>query len=77
MKPRWMRNHVSCPTCGKIVYESDEGWKHIRGGTASYDCTKCGAHHSWEDFWEHNHEKWDRTADLSGEEISPADEQQE
>lgn len=70
-----MRWHISCPDCGYIETEEQSQRRHVlNGGSGAFDCPRCGAHYSAEDFetemeqkhmgQHHNHAK----ADLSGEE---------
>jgi hypothetical protein len=70
MKPRWMRNHWSCPDCGKI-FTTDEISDIMRRGTIkwvgmipkqgpekAFDCPACKAHWPAEDFHNFQAEKW-------------------
>ena len=52
MKPRWMRNHYSCPDCGIIIPFPD--CEKI----TNFDCERCGAHYSEQDFTQFQMEKW-------------------
>jgi DNA-directed RNA polymerase subunit RPC12/RpoP len=58
MKPKWLRQYLSCPECGFIVKEDLE---RLGGDDNHFDCSKCKAHFSNQDFWTENIEKWDRT----------------
>ena len=59
--PWFWKRHVSCD-CGHVFHDQEMGiyQKFI-------DCPRCNARMSEEEFWNFNHEKWDRTADLSNE----------
>lgn len=86
MKPRWMKRHIACPSCGHICKEPGDkeekrayatyGRNRMRNGftvrtfkrkgvyyaeMVSFDCPVCKAHWPIDDFWEEQHEKWDRT----------------
>jgi len=57
MKPRWMRNQLSCPDCGLTFTEPELGEiMYPRSKDGSYhpqpfDCPRCKAHYTEEDFW--------------------------
>ncbi len=61
MKPKWMRNHIGCPDCGRtITIEMPEAQCCNEG--VPFDCTRCGAHYAHEDFWkEHEFKNGFRT----------------
>lgn len=75
MKPRWMRRYVACPDCGTILEDGSSQPRNAgENGLLSlpykaFDCKKCGAHYTPNDFWREQEEKWDRTA-VSNEEIN-------
>lgn len=69
MKPRWMRNHWSCPDCGKIFTteeisdmmaqtESTPSGLVRRIQDKAFDCPHCKAHYPAEDFHDFQAEKW-------------------
>jgi len=53
-----MRNYVSCPECGFILTALENNG--LEGGIP-FDCPRCQAHYTHDDFWGEQHEKWDRT----------------
>lgn len=50
MRPRWMRNHLSCPDCGHVFTDADPEAQCVNP-KVPFDCTKCGCHYAHEDFW--------------------------
>ena len=69
-KPNPMRMRMSCPDCGFIMDE--DSWPEVR--KAGFDCPRCEAHYSEEDFHHEHSEKLlamhhnRATADLTQEE---------
>jgi hypothetical protein len=77
MRPRWMRRHVACPECGQCYGIDGEANAKgeldlnqamppdFSTNPATYPkgftCLKCKAHFPVEDFWNEQHEKWDRS----------------
>jgi hypothetical protein len=51
-KPKWLRSHYSCPDCGQVY--SIEEIKHL----SSFNCKRCSAHYTNQDFHDENAEKW-------------------
>lgn len=64
MKPMWMRRHCACPNCGLIIEIEDcpksEGWAkpYLDLPAVPFDCPRCKAHYTPEDFYELNQDKW-------------------
>jgi hypothetical protein len=56
------RRHTSCE-CGYVFHENEKSI-YMQD---FIDCPRCNARMSEEEFWNFNHEKWDRTADLTNE----------
>lgn len=71
--PNPLRVRISCPDCG-WVSEMDGEKDKVNKDQTAFDCPRCGAHYSHEDFWaeheqkvqamHHNHAQ----ADLTNEE---------
>lgn len=63
MKPKWMKRHFACPDCGLIVDEHDCPHEASDNGALKYqpfDCPRCGAHYTPEEFMDLNQDKWNR-----------------
>lgn len=68
MKPRWMRMHISCPECGRILKDENDpsitrvfvkstpskmaSWKDV-----CFDCPQCKIHLSAKEFWQAHEDK--------------------
>ena len=61
--PWFWKRKISCPECGFIY---DEYHKEIHAKDF-VDCPRCNVRLSNEEFWDENHFKMDRKADLSNE----------
>jgi uncharacterized C2H2 Zn-finger protein len=65
MRPRWMRIQVSCPECGYVTKDENDGWTHqfrtVSGMPevcgAQFDCPRCKAHFDHGDFWRSHEDK--------------------
>ncbi len=55
MRPRWMRNYISCPDCGHIFKR--ESSLEVYDYKKHFDCLNCQAHYTNEDFWDFQLEK--------------------
>lgn len=63
MKPAWMKRHYACPDCGLIFEEGDCPHEMSDNGALKYrafDCSRCGAHYTPDEFYESNEDKWNR-----------------
>lgn len=47
-KPFWMRAHCSCPDCGMIL--DADNWSQAFDKASNFDCPRCKAHYSAQDF---------------------------
>lgn len=59
MKPAWLKRNYACPDCGQIVDENDcphEKTDHLE--YKAFDCERCHAHYSPEEFVALNQDKW-------------------
>ena len=70
--PFFMRRHAACPDCGLVLKDNGkiqdttvtfEGREipAFNYKTKAFDCPRCKTHYTWQDFWESNEDKWDRT----------------
>ena len=60
--PYLFRRKLSCE-CGYIIRNDNE-----ISPSNGFNCPKCLSHFPFDDIWNFNYEKWDRTADLTYEE---------
>jgi len=74
MKPKWMRRHLSCPDCGLIVEIEDapkyENWgaPFVMGLPAvAFNCSRCKAHYTAEEFYADHDDKYSKEASLESE----------
>jgi transcription elongation factor Elf1 len=69
--PWFFKRQTSCPDCGFIFPHHEEVGSMTLDATnhepVSFTCPRCASHYTWEEFWELNYDKYDRTADLSEE----------
>ena len=63
--PWFARNREACPDCGFIPDEIQLEVRFKAG--LGFDCARCGAHYSEQDFNDSNRDKWAKTADLTSE----------
>lgn len=70
MRPRWMRNHSSCPECGKVL-EQDQTPAIINKVRHNPRCPFCGVEWGYQDFWDYQHEKWGHEPGLRFDDEEP------
>jgi transposase-like protein len=60
MKPRWIKPQVACPECGHTLNASNfhEAIPEAPDGEQAFDCPKCKAHFTEEEFWQEQNFKW-------------------
>jgi peptide subunit release factor 1 (eRF1) len=60
--PWFWRRHATCIECHYPFRQEEKGVHNN-----FIECPRCKIRMSEEEFWDFNHEKWDRNADLSNE----------